>query len=213
METLEITFKGKTKTYYTHDCLTYGSYSGAGSIGAANIESMWDTIKEKEIGYSDCSFEAMTLMSKGVEPYRGSPLYLAPVLEAYGMYNSKQLFVREDCAPLMDLLKKLEDYPCLDEDKLSEIEAERESEAWDNWLCSDLCGFLDPDLYDAYSEGYLDGNVLFELYRKAMDETNTYPIQTYDGIEVELDRIADTFNTLVRQYAIDHNLKLDPEAE
>jgi len=213
MEKLTLKYKGKSAVYWTDKALSYGDYSGSGSVGQANCEVLWKEINEREIDYCDTSFQSIYCMENGLEFYGYLDLPLPSVIEAVGIHRSRQLYIREDCKPLMDLIKRLDEYPCIDEHHLSHVEAEWELEAWDSWLRRDLTGCLDEDLYEACEEDKIPDEDLYELYREAMEKTNTYPVPENSGVYIDVERIRDTFNDLVRQYAIDHKLPLNPESE
>lgn len=84
--------------------------------------------------------------------------------EATGGHGTFALWVRTDamlerdsCERLLELAKGLQNYPVLDDDSLSEVEAERESESWENGSrddfakalasrIADLCGFDKQDI-------------------------------------------------------------------
>jgi len=87
-----------------------------------------------------------------------------------------------------DFINGLHDYALADEDLHSNMEMEAQNEAWDNWAKSDFKSALekkfDVDLDD------VDGEKLFELFREAMDASNTYwENEQGDQMYVDLDRV------------------------
>jgi hypothetical protein len=91
-----------------------------------------------------------------------------------------------------DLQARLEDYPVLDEDLLSEIEQEEIEDCWGNWMAHDFQRAL-----EAAFEVDLDAGIgitteqLRELFDDACNASSTYP--EYNGAEVvvNLERIVD----------------------
>lgn len=87
-----------------------------------------------------------------------------------------------------DMLCALEQYPVLDDSDFSKRECEAEQEDFDNYLCSDLCKTLPDSLQEIVeNESDLD---LFQIYRAAMDSTNTY----WDESGVDVNRIKGAFH-------------------
>lgn len=68
---------------------------------------------------------------------------------------------------------------------------EWEAEAWESWLKSDLLHSL-PEALEELADSLPD-DALWEAYREAMEETNTYPECEYSGVSVDVERIADAF--------------------
>lgn len=85
----------------------------------------------------------------------------------------------------------MESYPSFDDELMSEIEMDWESEAWESWLKSDLLRTLPEDTQESVDK--LTNDDIFECYREAMDETNTYPEAEYSGVSVDVDRIKESF--------------------
>lgn len=171
-----ITINGAT--YLGHDACAFGDYGGAGSVGRANIDALLEQ-------FSDDFAEGA--MGREWDNYgvTGTPALVV----LYGMYSSEAAYLREDIAA--ETLDALDDYPCIDDERVSEIEMQWETEAWESWVRRDLYGALPEDLQEK-ADGIGDSD-LFECYRRAMEATNTYPVPEYSDVYIDVDRIADSY--------------------
>ena len=115
----------------------------------------------------------------------------APVVIVHYAYNGRQVWVQKGIWELTELVDGLEDYPLIDDDMHSSVEMEREDEAWESWVRADLERLTGLDLDD-----YKDADV-WSAYREAMEATNTYPVDEYDGVYIDVERIADEFKARV----------------
>jgi hypothetical protein len=79
-------------------------------------------------------------------------------------------------------------------------------------LRSDLIRALPDELDEDEPEGSLtlrewadeqEDGVLWEAYRSAMEATNTYPVPEYEGVHVDVDRIAGLFEEYLHQLRLD----------
>ena len=95
---------------------------------------------------------------------------------------------------MVEQLNSLSDYPLLNEDDLSELEHERESEAWGNYLASDFKSALGKKFNSEEDERILDemeDEKLYDLFRDTMEKTNTYyEHETGGSVYVDMDRVA-----------------------
>ncbi len=106
----------------------------------------------------------------------------------WGGHGSKTLWL-PDTPENRSLIERLErNYPVIDEGLMSEVESEWETEAWESWLRNDLLHEVGKT-HPALSEWASTLDDLFEIYRRAMDDTNTYPTVEYSGVHVDVDRI------------------------
>lgn len=219
--------------YETVDCLSFGDYGGAGSVGRANINALQEEFAEDRDEFSMSTWNMGQELVTRREPSYSSAWEdiapTAPLVTTYGAYSSEQAWLRVD-GPFeeraREILDALEDYPLICEDAISEVELEWESEAWDNWLRSDLMRTLPddepyrfddltpddaPTLRELAEE--LDAAELFRLYRAAMDTTNTYPEPEYNGVHVDVRRIADEFRAEVEDALRDRTGQLELPAD
>ncbi len=108
----------------------------------------------------------------------------------HGYYYSQQAWLH-DTPENRKLLESLDDYPSFDDEDSSEVEAEWENESWDSWLRIDLLRTL-PDFLENWASEQ-DDAIIFPAYLHAMEKTNTYPEAEYNGVSVDVDRIAGEF--------------------
>ncbi len=163
------------REWVTAGALCVGDYGGAGTVGEANIRS---------------------LKSEFPDHWEQS------------MHYGRQLWLPADNPECVEVVERLErDYPLFDEEEHSRVEMEWKEELWQNDLCSDLLRTL-PDVLQACVESLgwdvreTEG-VLWEAYRAAMEETNTYPEFEYSGAYVRTDRISDEWGAEVRRTALE----------
>lgn len=91
---------------------------------------------------------------------------------------------------ILDMIKKLENYPLLDEDSHSHVLLELEDEAWDNWARHDFVRALGkkfPDIEDDIDA--LDNDAVFQIFNTARDEANEYWEQETSGAWIDIDKI------------------------
>ena len=191
------------RTYVSHSCWTFGDYGGAGSLGKANIRYLLEECDGRAI---EIGMGALRHVSEGC-PYGLGADELAEIraerpwlIHAYGDYGSEQVWVRKPLAMRLSShgfrgdtwLEQMERYPCFSDDIMSEIEMDWEIEAWNDWLWRDLIRTLPDDGSQEEAES-LGRAALWEAYRAAMDETNTYAEPELNGVYVDLDRIKEAF--------------------
>jgi len=138
--------------YVSHDSMTYGDYGGFGSVGLPNIHVI--------VGGHDGSvlttgMAGLRYASEG-NPYGLADSLLAEfaqfedggpaVLDAYGDYGSRQVWIAADIDAEHGYIAKLERYPELSGDETCQVELEWEQRAWEIWLRDDLLRTLDDDL-------------------------------------------------------------------
>jgi hypothetical protein len=162
--TFERNPKGK---YYVPSELSGSDYSG-GPVEAANFKVFLESHKD-QLGVS--------------------------MWELYGDYGTYGIAVDYTLATdeMVEELNSLESYCILDEDAMSELEYERETEAWDDYLASDFKRALGKKFTSEEDELILDemeDGTLYELFHKAMETTNTYyEHETGGTVYVDLDRL------------------------
>lgn len=115
--------------------------------------------------------------------------------EVYGDFGSGKLIIRisdflenED---LQEVVKSLLEYPIYDENDSSELQMEKENEAWDNWVKSDFSRFLS----ERFDNLELEDSQLSDLFFKIYQETNSYFIvegcDVWLNIEEMMDELSD----------------------
>ena len=186
------------RNWITDDALCIGDYGGAGSVGAANIKSLMETHSATFEQWSMSTWDRGDTLQYNRETGHSewtpvSPAADTTLIITRGSYSSEQAWLL-DTPDARETIDALADYPCIDDEAVSEIETEWETEAWASWLKSDLLraiGRIDTDLRDLVDD--FDDTDLWTAYRAAMDDTNTYPEAEYSGVHVDVDRIADAF--------------------
>lgn len=153
-------------SYVSCGALSVGDYGGSGSVGEANVRVLEAEDRDD-------------------------------VLVRHGGHGYRQAWLL-DTPENRELVEGLErDYPLLDEEEHSKVEMDWEEEAWKGWLCSELLHTMGGSrpalrcLAEDVDEGV--GGVLWDCYRSAMEETNTYPTPEYSGVHVDTRRIQDSF--------------------
>lgn len=184
--------------YVSHNALTFGDYGGSGSAGLANIETIVEDHQESIV---QCGMQALQDASIAhLARFEKELIYeitsIKPeVIEAHGDYSSRQVWIRKDIDEIEKYTDRLKNYPCLDEEKMSEIELDWEVEAWNDWLKSDLIRSLPDEIEELIDD--MNDDKLFSLYRQAMEECNEYPTAEYSGVYVDVNRISETFGKLI----------------
>jgi hypothetical protein len=175
--------------YVSHSSLVAGDYGGAGAVGEANIRSILEAAGE-EWDTQNVSWREWDRADNMRQWDKDEPI-TAPVVVVYYAYNGRKVWVRRDVEELLELVDGLEDYPLIDDDMHSSVMMEREDEAWESWVRDDLERLTGLDLDD-----YNDTD-LHNAYLEAMDATNTYPVDEYSGVHIDVERIADEFKAKV----------------
>ena len=197
----------------------YGDYGGSGSVGHANIRYL----KENHPNYHQISMGYMERYAESDSDYYSAkisgykyPDYDDLIMEKpelvieIGDYSSVCAWIRDDIDIENEYTASLENYPCLDEQIISEIEMEWESEAWDSWVKSDLMNGFNKSLSESLENETInqarydwlesqaekmESGAIFEAYRASMELTNTYPETEYAGVYIDIKRIQAAFNT------------------
>jgi len=188
--------------YLSHDSLTYGDYGGFGSMGLANIRVIVEGHDGSVVstGMADLRYAsegnpyglADNLLADFAQFEDGGPA----VLDAYGDYGSRQVWIAADIDAEHRYTAQLERYPELSGDETCQVEMEWEQEAWECWLRDDLLRTLDDDLRERADN--MDDGALRDAYSASMEATNTCPTAEYNGVHVDVDRIAPAFADAVR---------------
>ena len=176
------------KTYVSHAVLSYGDYDNSCAVERANVR----VLKEKHPGFESYSFSDWENGRRYENREWVDILPESEIVELYGGYGSTQIWIREDIDEKNGYTAALENYPCLDDEAVSEIETEIEEE-----YIKDLW----PDLVRCYPDDFREALDLCgidsldqEIYEKAKDETNTYfKVEAGGTGYVDLARIAPAY--------------------
>ena len=156
------------KTYVSHAVLSYGYYDNSCAVERANVR----VLKEKYPDFESYSFSGWDNGSQYINHVYEEILPESEIVELYGSYRLIQIWIRGDIDKENGYTAALENYPCLDDEAISEIETEVEEEyIKDIW----------PDLLRCFPDDFREALELCgidefdrELYEKAKEETNTY---------------------------------------
>lgn len=201
MATDTITIAGRA--YISHDCWTFGDCGGAGSSGKANIRYLSEQCENHII---ECPMSDLRYAAEGT-PYGLGADTLAEIkaerpwmIIAYGDYGSEQAWIRKPLAMRTSShgwrgqtwLERMESYPLFDDEIASEIEMDWEMEAWNDWLRSDLIRTMDDDGSREEAEA-MGNDALMTAYWNAKETTNTECVAEYNGVHVDVGRMASAF--------------------
>ena len=142
----------------------HGDYVGYADVGAANYRVFKDDYNDhKDIAFisGDYGFQAV-------------------------IYNTAT--TDEE---ILNILKKIEDYPLIDEDMHSHVQMEWENEAWDSWARSDfkreLCKLF-PDLEEVIDD--ISDDDIWTIFHEAQEEANEYWECETSGAWIDIKRVA-----------------------
>lgn len=93
---------------------------------------------------------------------------------------------------MIEVFRKLDDYPCIDEEQVSMVELEAEDEAWDSWAKNDYLRTL-----RSLTEEDIDpsDDDLFADFEQAREKANVYwENETGNSAWIDLDRVAQYSN-------------------
>lgn len=203
--------------YISPSACTFGDYGGAGSVGLSNIRSILASAEKEGLDVFDTFFSDIERASATEKPgsyAMDSELELRAaikarrkpiVLHVSGGYSSETVYIKRHSLLAHETLEALADYPSLDDDAVSAIESEWESEAFDSWLLSDLDRAAwapndepeNDDIAAAYSAMSRDDK--FSVYHFAMETENEYPTPEYNGVHVDVKRIAATYRATIER--------------
>lgn len=187
------TFKNG-KTYVSHDTLSFGDYDNSCAVERANVR----VLREAHPGFESYSFSDWD-QEQRLERSETTTFYewidILPeseIVELYGGYGSIQIWIREDIDEANGYMAALGQYPCLDDEAVSEVETEIEEEyVKDIW----------PDLLRCFLDDFREALELcgideFDraLYEKAKDETNTYfEVEAGGNGYIDVERLAPAY--------------------
>jgi hypothetical protein len=164
--------------------LSYSDLSRDGSVdGAAVFLPAYFGFSD----YSGCAVERSNLQAFH-ELFEGREWWR----KVWGDFGSEALALildaeidAEDAEALTDLLRGLDDYPCIDDQLLFEIERDAETEAWADWGRSDFRRLLGEAWEDSEDEE------LDEAFETAREAANEYwQIETGGAAWIDLERVA-----------------------
>lgn len=120
---------------------------------------------------------------------------------ADGDFDGTALDVRYITGEMLASIEALEDYPAMDDADVSELELERQYEAWESWVETDWRRAIEAAL-DAYAPEDADAfwaeekleavepETLRGLFDACCEQSSTYWIEESGGQWIDLDRVA-----------------------
>lgn len=150
-----------------------------------------DYFTSKHLGYSDYSG---TIYGKSNQQIILEEFgHLDGVLQIYGGYSYSDVFIRIDVLDsnedLQSMIFGLEDYPIIDEDRLSEVEEEAKEEAMRNWVLYDFRRLLQKRWN--YDFSHLNDKFLRWLFHSCEEKTNAYWSFEYTDAYISVGQIVD----------------------
>ena len=189
------TFKNG-KTYVSHQYLSFGDYDNSCAIERANVK----VLREAHPGFESYGFskwdQGQYLEYNETTKFHEwvDILPESEIVELYCGYGSTAIWIREDIDEENEYTTSLENYPCLDDDVVSEVEFEMEGEYLKDCF-SDIERHFPQATRDALE---LTGIETFdqECYRAAMDKSNTYfEVQAGGNGYIDFERLAPYYET------------------
>lgn len=157
----------------------------------------------------DCSwpggYEPSAVYRSNARVFRDQ--FAKELILADGDADDVSLDVRYVTAEMLETFAGLENYILLDEEDHSDLEADDQQEAWENWAAADwrrlVCRALDavlPEDATADADDLLDAipdadSCLFDLFRACADQAGEYWFEDGDsGQYIRLERVAESLD-------------------
>mgnify|MGYP004447198969 CR=1 FL=1 len=211
-------------SYVSPDSCAFGDYGGAGALGLANIKDLLATTKNiLELSFGDIS-DIIRLNENGVDsikdiqaniiskfsalhPDNNHKFKQPNIIHVFGDYGSETVYINE--SKYSDTLEALADYPCIDEETLSQIESDWEIEAFNDYASSDLKNKLPENEQDKLNSLPIEKQnlIVWNAYRQAMEDCNEYPIIELSNAFIDTDKIALTFTAIIKKQLANEDLK------
>lgn len=199
-----ITIEGRE--YVSPVACSFGDYGGSGSVGLANIRAIVESVREQEGETFETFHQSVNRAGEDKQsPYalddeielraavrNGPPL----AIHATGSHGSETIYILADSDLARETLESLARYPSLDDDSVSEIEMQWESEAWESWLRSDLERAARPTSEEPESEAdaaayeAMSDSDKWAACRHAMECENEYFESEYSSSYARVERFA-----------------------
>jgi len=193
------------------DAFATGGCGGFGALGVANRRALEDAdwyqrmhaagIAVQRTGYyesrwvlvAEFLFNLSKLTADDCEALATWIGYESDVADSIG----EQL--RDDALELIDMMRKLENYPCLDDEGVSDVESEWQDEAWDQGIHSNFEGALanvldDPDAEESNEAEVAEwiGSIpnMRDYFDELASEVNEYWESAYNSAYIDADAVA-----------------------
>lgn len=176
--------------YITHKCLGYSDYSGCmverSNVAVISVQGF----SQEMYSYSDFNGkEYLTLPDPEKYGHIWEPIDATEqIVKLYGGYGSTQLWIRADVEEEHGFIAALSSYPVLDDELLSQMEAEAEEEAWDSWVARDAYKTLPEWLQELADQ--VDDRGLRRTFLIAADEAGVYgEIEVGGGYWIDVEEV------------------------
>ena len=147
--------------YFNSPLLSYGDYDNSCAVERSNVRLFLEEFKDHK-----------------------------DVIVWHGGYGSTCILIDVLCEDeeIIEVLKSLENYPCINDEDVSMLEMEMEQEDWENWIKRDFLNAIEKH-YKADSSEITDEE-LSNLYYRLKEETNTeYIVESGGNGYIDIDRL------------------------
>lgn len=167
---------GEPVYYLAPDALAVGDYGGAGVVGEANLRVLLERAKEEGFEVGEYSPDWCLNRETGDYEPVDADLFAddfdapddAPVVNiCYGAYGSRWALLKEGHPFTDQIIKELEDYPCLDDDAMTEVENEWANEAITDLVDEAVCELSSMNVLENVPEEEIR-TVALELAHEAL---------------------------------------------
>lgn len=153
--------------------IPYTYIDGTGSNESVNLANR-ATIEEDYDDLSDALLEVTYALGGSEYSYR---------LDVIAELHNEHASAPAAGEVVVDIIRAIETYPVLDEQRMSDIEAEIIERAWDDYLVSDTKRELSQDVRD--HADYCDDDDVADALRAAAEEIGAYPYIEGEGVYFE----------------------------
>jgi hypothetical protein len=204
------TIDGKEINFVSCDYLVYSDYSGD-DVERSNVRILQEDFKDYIEGFSYSTWKDQgenEYSREGTYDNKGNrfhwefkPLTVeedTKAVEIYFDYGGIQLWIREDIDKEEEIMDRLEDYPCLDEEDLSSLELELEEEAFIDGYENDIESYIwTNDLFEGIE---FQTDVLMKAYYQAKERENVYGhVVTGGNYYIDIERLFPVIVDILRE--------------
>lgn len=161
--------------FVTCDFLEYGDYDNSCAVERANVKVLFeDSHYAQTFERVWCDKIRLGIYGSDRVWSEYKPDAETTMIVVEYNYSGVNVFIKND-EHADDILRRLQDYPCLDDEAVTEIEHELEMEAWSNWIESDIGRALSK-LSEETGEKWqaMESSDCMDLYQKAKERGNEY---------------------------------------
>jgi hypothetical protein len=139
------TISNKGEAYFCSPFLSYGDYDHSSAVERSNVRMFLKEFKDHP-----------------------------DVRVKQGGYGWEAIFIDVLCTDteIIEMLQSLENYPCINDEDVSNLEMEMEQESWENWIKSDFLQAIVKHYKADWEDA--DTDKLYTLYNELKESTNTY---------------------------------------